>query len=296
MNAKTKGLGRGLSAIFESEKIAVPVPEKQTVSLMEEVAVSAIKPNPSQPRTRFDEDALGELASSIKTLGVIQPVTLNREKGGGYTIISGERRWRASKLAGLETIPAYVREVDDQGMHEMALVENIQRQDLNPMEVAMSLQRLVEECGLTQDMLSERVGKKRSTVANYMRLLKLPAEVQSAVRDEYISMGHAKAIAGAPDERQVSLLKKAVTKGLSVRQLEEMARKAAGKGSVAAQTGEEEEYPESYSRLVEHLEKFFSQDISIRKGKKGGGRIVIGFSDDGDIEAFTEKFEKAVRN
>lgn len=291
MNAKNTGLGRGLSAIFESEKVAVP--EKQTVSLMEEIAVSNIQPNPTQPRTRFDEDALGELADSIKTLGVIQPVTLKKEAGGKYTIISGERRWRAAQMAGLESVPAYVRDVDDQGMHEMALVENIQRQDLNPMEVSMSLQRLMDECGLTQDMLSERVGKKRSTIANYIRLLKLPVEVQSAVRDEYVSMGHAKVLAGMKEEDQIPWLKKVIRKGLSVRQFEDMVRKSGGGAKQGAENVADEEYPETYSRLVEHLERFFSQDISIRKGKKGGGRIVIDFANDNDIETFIRKFEKA---
>lgn len=296
MNAKTKGLkglGRGLDAIFELEKVEMP--EKRTVSLMEEIVISSITPNPKQPRSRFDEDALGELADSIKVLGVIQPVTLRREGDGRYIIISGERRWRASQLAGLTTIPAYVREADDQSLHEMALVENIQRQDLNAMEVAMSLQRLMDECGLTQDVLSERVGKKRSTVANYMRLLKLPVEVQSAVRDEYITMGHAKAIASAPEEKQLGLLKKTLRKNLSVRQLEELAKKEAGKEPKEAIIADEEEFPESYSRLVEHLEKFFSQEISIRKGKKGGGRIVIEFADDGDIDAFIDRFEKTAK-
>ncbi|MDR2886241.1 MAG: ParB/RepB/Spo0J family partition protein, partial [Rikenellaceae bacterium] len=193
-----KGLGRGLGVIFDTEKVASAA---ASASLsMHAVELSLIKPNPKQPRTSFDEDALEELADSIKTLGVIQPVTLKDEGDGTYTIISGERRCRASQLAGMTTVPAYIREVTDQNLHEMALVENIQREDLNALEVAMSLQRLMDECGLTQDALSERVGKKRSTVANYMRLLKLPMEVQAALGAELISMGHAKAIASLPTE------------------------------------------------------------------------------------------------
>ncbi len=290
MNAKNKGLGRGLGAIFEIESRNAPA--TGTKSLTREVGIDEVQPNPKQPRTHFDEAALEELADSIRALGVIQPVTVKKEQDGKFTIISGERRWRASKLAGLETIPAYIREVDDQTLHEMALVENIQRQDLNPMEVALSLQRLIDECGLTQESLSERVGKKRSTIANYMRLLKLPVEVQSALREEYITMGHAKAIAGAPAQKQVALLRKTLKKGLSVRQAEELARKL-GDAPVVKAVAEEDEYPESYGRLVEQLEKYFSQDISIRKNRSGGGgKIVIGFSNDADIEQFLGRFGK----
>lgn len=291
MNKKPMGLGRGLDAIFELE--GRPAAAKQTVSSMEEIPVALISANPKQPRTHFDEDSLEELADSIKTLGVIQPITVKKEKDGTYTVISGERRLRASRLAGLETIPAYVREVDDQRLHEMALVENIQRQDLNAMEVAMSLQRLIEECNLTQDTLSERVGKKRSTIANYMRLLKLPTEVQAAVREEYISMGHAKAIASAPVDAQLWALKKTLKKNLSVRQTEELVKKLGVGGTKAAAATDDEEFPENYGRLVEHLEKFFTQNISIKKGKKGGGRIVIDFDSDRDIAAFITRFEQA---
>ncbi len=291
MNIKNKGLGRGLGAIFELEGQNAPV--KHSVSSMEELDIASISPNPKQPRTVFDEDTLEELADSIRALGIIQPITVRKESDGKYIIISGERRWRASQLAGLKTIPAYVREVDDQNLHEMALVENIQRQDLNPIEVALSLQRLIDECNLTQDTLSARVGKKRSTIANYMRLLKLPLEIQSAIKDEYISMGHAKAIASAPESLQIGLLKKTIKKNLSVRQVEELVRKLSEKGSEAQAMEEDAEFPESYGKLVEQLEKFFSQDISIKKGKKGGGKIVIEFADDNDIETFLRKFENA---
>ncbi|MCL2560701.1 MAG: ParB/RepB/Spo0J family partition protein [Rikenellaceae bacterium] len=286
MNKKPIGLGRGLDAIFELERVNAPT--KHSVSTMEEIALAQISPNPKQPRTHFDEDALEELADSIKVLGVIQPVTVKREADGRYILISGERRMRAAQMAGLETIPAYVREADDQRLHEMALVENIQRQDLNALEVAISLQRLMDECALTQDALSERVGKKRSTIANYLRLLRLPHEVQAAVREEYITMGHAKAIASAAEDAQLGLLKKVLRKGLSVRQTEELVRKPDAATIVAT---DEEEFPESYGRLVEHLERLFSQNISIKKGKKGGGKIVIDFDTDADIEAFLTKFE-----
>lgn len=289
MNNTKKGLGRGLGAIFEIENPSTP--HKSSVSSMEEIEVTLISPNPKQPRTHFDEDALEELADSIKTLGVIQPITVKRLDDNRFLIISGERRWRASQLAGLTTIPVYVREADDQTLHEMALVENIQRQDLNAIEVALSLQRLIDECNLTQDTLSTRVGKKRSTIANYMRLLRLPIEVQCALRDEYITMGHAKAIAGAPDATQLAVLKKVVKKSLSVRQTEELVKKIC-EGKPLDQEPEEVEFPDSYTRLVEQLERFFTQDISIKKGKKGGGKIVIDFANDEDISQFLSKFEK----
>lgn len=282
---KQKGLGRGLDAIFGTDKVEAQV---APMSEMAEIPIGEIVPNPTQPRTSFDEEALGELADSIRQLGVIQPITVKRGSDGKYVIISGERRWRAARRAGLRTLPAYVREADDENLHAMALVENIQRQDLNAIEIALGMQRLIEECHLTQDALSEKVGKKRSTVSNYMRLLKLPNEVQFALKEGLISMGHAKAIAGAPDELQVRLLKRCVRKGLSVRQLEELARSAAEKRSAAP--ADEEEYPESYARLVEQLEKLFTEQISIRRSKNGGGKIVIGFEDDAQIERILERF------
>ena len=282
---KQKGLGRGLDAIFGTDKVEAQV---APMSEMAEIPIGEIVPNPTQPRTSFDEEALGELADSIRQLGVIQPITVKRGSDGKYVIISGERRWRAARRAGLRTLPAYVREADDENLHAMALVENIQRQDLNAIEIALGMQRLIEECHLTQDALSEKVGKKRSTVSNYMRLLKLPNEVQFALKEGLISMGHAKAIAGAPDELQVRLLKRCVRKGLSVRQLEELARAAAEKRSAAP--ADEEEYPESYARLVEQLEKLVTEQISIRRSKNGGGKIVIGFEDDAQIERILERF------
>ncbi len=284
---KQKGLGRGLDAIFGQEK---PAAILKPMSEMAEISIEEIIPNPTQPRREFDEAALEELADSIRSLGIIQPITLSRRGGDGkYVIISGERRYRAARMADLKRLPAYIREVDDENLHAMALVENIQRQDLNAIEIALGMQRLVEECHLTQDALSEKVGKKRSTVANYMRLLKLPHEVQLALKEGLISMGHAKAIAGVEPERQLWLLKRCLKRALSVRQAEELARKAAEK---AAQTPEsEEEYPESYSRLVETLEGLFNQEIGIKRLKSGGGRITIDFHSEAEIEAFIHKFE-----
>ena len=281
---KQKGLGRGLDAIFGTEK---PVVKTAPMNSMAEIATEQIIPNPNQPRTQFDEEALEELAASIRQLGVIQPITV-KKSDDKYIIISGERRWRASQRVGLVTVPAYVREVDDENLHAMALVENIQRQDLNAIEIALGMQRLIEECGLTQEAMADKVGKKRSTVSNYMRLLNLPDEVQLALKEGLITMGHAKAIAGVEPEQQLWALKRCLKKALSVRQMEELARKLAeqtGKDS----TSVEEEYPESYSRLVEQLESFFSQNISIKRGKNGGGKIVIDFSGDAEIESFIER-------
>jgi ParB family chromosome partitioning protein len=288
---KPKGLGRGLDAIFESEEIVTPKAAK-AMAAAGEIALTLIAPNPHQPRTHFDEAALEELADSIRVLGVIQPITVKHQPDDSYIIISGERRWRAAQLAGLETIPVYVRAADSQTLHEMALVENIQRQDLNAMEVAFSLQRLMDECAMTQESLSERVGKKRSTIANYLRLLHLPDEVQLALKEGYITMGHAKALASAPGEAQLPLLKKIVKKGLSVRQTEEAAAAASGVAakSHATQKGDVDgEFPESYSRLVELLEKVFSDNISIKTSPKGKSKIIIEFSGDDDIERFIER-------
>jgi ParB family chromosome partitioning protein len=190
-------------------------------------------------------------------------------------------------MVGLESLPAYIREADDENLHAMALVENIQRQDLNAIEIALGMQRLIEECGLTQEAMADKVGKKRSTVSNYMRLLNLPDEVQLALKEGLITMGHAKAIAGIDAENQLWALKRCIKKALSVRQAEDMARKLAENPKQKEQI--EEEYPESYSRLVEQLESYFSQNISIKRGKSGGGKIVIDFSSDADIETFIER-------
>ena len=280
---KQKGLGRGLDAIFGTEKITV---KAAPMNQMAHIPIQEIIPNPTQPRTQFDDEALKELADSIKQLGVIQPITVKKQ-GDKYIIISGERRWRASQMVGISELPAYIREVDDENLHAMALVENIQRQDLNAIEIALGMQRLIEECNLTQEAMADKVGKKRSTVSNYMRLLSLPSEVQLALKEGIITMGHAKAIASFDEERQLWALKRCIKKSLSVRQAEELARKAATQPMVEA--GEEEEYPESYSRLVEQLEPYFSNNISIKRSKNGGGKIVIDFASDADIDIFIER-------
>lgn len=281
---KKRGLGRGLDAIFGT---ANPVQQTKPMSEMAEVAISDIEPNPLQPRREFDDEALAELSASIAQLGVIQPITLRRRADGRYTIISGERRWRASQMAGLESLPAYIRDVDDENMHTMALVENIQRQDLNAIEIALGMKRLVEECGLTQEAMADRVGKKRSTVSNYMRLLNLPSEVQLALKEGLISMGHAKAIAGMEDAQQLKALKKCIKRGLSVRQAEQLARKVADGGTKRAT--DDEEYPEAYTRLVDELERVLSENISIKRTKTGGSRITIECANDGEVEMLIKR-------
>lgn len=285
---KKRGLGRGLDALFGDIN---PTQQSKPMSEMAEVAIADIEPNPLQPRTEFDEEALAELADSIAQLGVIQPITLKRRGDGKYTIISGERRWRASQRAGLETLPAYIREVDDENLHAMALVENIQRQDLNAIEIALGMQRLVEECGLTQEAMAEKVGKKRSTVSNYMRLLSLPSEVQLALKEGLISMGHAKAIAGLEPDEQLKALKRCIKKALSVRQMEQLARKL-NESPAKSTLNDDEEYPESYSRLVDELERVFSENISLKRTKSGSCRITIECMGDNDIERLIKRLER----
>lgn len=294
---KQKGLGRGLDALFGLDNIERPArPVATPMSDTMELAIDSIIPNPQQPRSSFDEEALEELAHSIRTLGVIQPITVTaRNADGKHLIISGERRWRASRKAGLKTLPVYIRNVDDENLYAMALVENIQRQDLNAIEIALGMQRLVDECHLTQDALSEKVGKKRSTVANYMRLLKLPDQVQLALKEGLISMGHAKAIAGTEGEaKQLQVLARCLKRELSVRQAEEYARKVAEQPAAEPERTPvaEEEYPESYGRLVERLERIFSQQISIRRTKNGGGRITIDFQEDADVDRFIDRLQE----
>ena len=259
----------------------VEAPKAAEVTI-QEIPLDRIVTNPYQPRTTFDQEALAELAESIRLLGLIQPITV-REVGLKYQIISGERRWRASQRVGLATMPAYVREVDDENLHAMALVENIQRQDLNAIEIALGMQRLIDECGLTQEAMAEKVGKKRSTVSNYMRLLSLPSEVQLALKEGIISMGHAKAIAGLNAEDQIKALKKCIKKSLSVRQMELLARKL-NEAPKQNTSNEDEEYPETYSHLVDELERVFSENISIKRTKTGSCRITIECANDQEID------------
>lgn len=292
-------LGRGLGALIEEASTTNKLPSTSAESvvqkseLINEIEVEKIVPNPLQPRTHFDEEALAELATSITELGIIQPITVRKVDDNQFQIISGERRFRASKLAGLKTIPAYVRTADDQGMLEMALVENIQREDLDAIEVAISYQRLVDECSLTQEVLGGRVGKKRSTVTNYLRLLRLPAEIQLAIRRRLLSMGHARALVTIDDQDvQLEILRKIIEEDLSVRQVEQLVKKLAeGKGGEGSKDLEDD-MPEPYFKLVEHLEKMFSSDINIKRTTKGNGKIIIGFKSDKEINSILSKFEQ----
>jgi len=226
MTIKRPALGRGLGALIDDSKY-----EKKTVEevistgSITEIDIENIEVNPFQPRTHFDEEALGELAASIRELGIIQPITVRKLAEGSFQLISGERRFRASKIAGLKAIPAFVRDVNDQSMLELALVENIQREDLDAIEIAITYQRLIDECTLTQEALSERVGKKRSSITNYLRLLRLPAEIQAGIRDKRIAFGHAKALINIEDkEKQLNLFKRTIEEELSVRDTEKYAR------------------------------------------------------------------------
>lgn len=285
MKMKTTGLGKGLNAIFDIEDHNNPA--AQAASGITEIELSKIKVNPNQPRTSFDQESLEELSESIKRLGVIQPITIKQSNSDEYMIISGERRYRASLMAGKTSIAAYVRHAQDEQVMEMALVENIQREDLNAMEIAIAMQRLIEECAITQESLAERVGKKRSTVTNYLRLLKLPPEVQMAIGKGLISMGHARALAGVEDqEKQLSLLDRIIRSGLSVRQTEELVAQTAKPKT--SKENVEQQYPQYYSQLVEGLEKIVGSNISIKRNDKGKGQIVIRFSNEEQIKQIIE--------
>lgn len=282
-----KGLGRGLDAILSSEKIEKKI---TPMSKLTEIPLDKISPNPTQPRQTFDEELLAELAASIKELGIIQPITLKPTEGGRYIIISGERRWRASQVAGIESIPAYIREVDDEAMHAMALVENLQREDLNPIEIALGLQRLIEECSLTQESLAQKVAIKRSSISNYLRLLKLSNEVQYALKQGAITMGHAKAIASLGDrDRELELLYLCIEKSLSVREAEALV--AQPKATTKSKTVKSKTPPAGFERLSSHLGEIFSRGVEIKKNSRGGGRIVINFTSQSEIEQFVKELQ-----
>jgi ParB family chromosome partitioning protein len=291
--AKRTALGRGLGALIDDAGV-VNQPQ-QTVTSTDEIEISLIEANPWQPRTTFDEEALNDLAHSIKEVGIIQPLTLRKVSDNRYQIIAGERRFRASKLAGLTKVPAYIRESDDNQMLELALVENIQREDLDAIEVALSYERLLVECNLTQEQLSERVGKKRSTVANYLRLLKLPAIIQKAIREREISMGHARTIINVEDpETQIMLYRQVVKYDFSVRKIEEIVRKI---NSEEEQKPEETvaktpKFPAEYDELKKHLTKHFSANIDFKINNKGAGKIVIPFNSDKDLERIIGVLDK----
>lgn len=283
-----KGLGKGLDAIFQNSGVS-PVagrsPIRTNDSTVKEISLDRIKPNPNQPRTLFSDESIDELAVSIGRLGIIQPVTL-REEGDGYMIISGERRYRASLKAGLVSIPAYVRKADDQQLLEMALVENIQREDLNAIEIALSFNRLLKECNLTQEQLSDRVGKKRSTVANYVRLLSLTAEVQAALRENLISMGHARSLASLSEASdQIFLLESIIEKGYSVRETEELVARLSQGGKEDAPTAARVVKPAQFKTIGKELSGIFNQKVAISQSSRGVGKVTIKFETLEELEA-----------
>lgn len=289
--AKKNALGRGLGALIEnSEEVRRPRP---SASIME-IDINQIEVNPWQPRSRFDEERLQELSMSIQSVGIVQPLTLRKVGEHRYQIIAGERRFRASKLAGLTKVPAYVREAEDDLMLEMALVENIQREDLDPIEVAISYQRLMEECKLTQESMSDRVGKKRSTISNYLRLLKLPAEIQLGLREKQISMGHARALINVEDPaRQLAIFGQTIKEDLSVRKVEALVRdldKPVEPQAPKAPVGEDNN--EAYSALRHQLSSFFKTNIQFSRDPKGKGKIVIPFRSDEELEQIVAILDK----
>ena len=326
--AKKNALGRGLGALIKQAETELP--ERQ-VNTTNSIDLRDIELNPYQPRTHFDEAGLEELAASIKQLGIIQPITVREIDNGKYQIISGERRYRASQMAELTEIPAYIRHADDNNMLELALVENIQREDLDAMEIAISYQRLIDECQLTQENLSERVGKKRSTIANYLRLLKLPAEIQLAIRQGQISMGHARALVNIEQsDHQLQLLHDIIENGLSVRNVEMAVRQInnpkppdespeESEPSPLPPANDDDEDPEQFTeqevviyedpqpsvpivgnedeqKLKEQLSRCFGMKVDLRRDATGSGRVVIPFRTDAELQHILKMAEKIIES
>lgn len=296
------GLGKGLGALLGSEDISelrkpVGYINKEVVSAgtkpvntsdVLRIPVDMIESNPYQPRMNFDNEALQELSASIRTLGLIQPITVRRKGTDKYQIISGERRYRASVMAGMDMIPAYIRDASEQGMLEMAIVENIQRENLDPIEVAMSYQRLMDECRLTQEQMADRVGKKRASVANQLRLLKLPAKVQHDLKVGLVSVGHAKVLLGVEDPAvQEALCEVIVKNGLSVRGLEEKVKNLVNIPAAKKEKQQQPtELPQMYYRLLENVGRYFGENISLKRSESGKGTLTIRFDSDEQMERF----------
>lgn len=307
MSKTPRGLGKGLGALLGENtdissfrkpveyinKTVVTSEQPQNTADIMLIPVGMIEPNPFQPRSAFDQDAMEELADSIRTLGLIQPITVRKKSHDRYQIISGERRFRASKIAGMNEIPAYIRETDDQGMLEMAIVENIQREDLDPIEVALSYQRLIEECSLTQEQMATRVGKKRASVTNYLRLLRLPAKIQHDLKVGLLSVGHAKVLLGVENQEiQEKLCDLVIKEELSVRQLENMIRKME-KGENPKDKPQEQDLPEDYFKVLEIVGKYFTNNISLKRNSSGKGTMTIHFSSDEEISKFLKALEES---
>lgn len=280
---KYSTLGRGLDALISTDSV-----KTGGSSSISEIAISKIKANPNQPRREFDPEALQELADSIKEIGIIQPITLRQMEDGTYQIIAGERRFRASQLAGLSTLPAYIRTADDENVMEMALIENIQREDLNAMEIALAYQHLLDEYDLTQERLSERVGKKRTTIANYLRLLKLPAQIQMALKNHELDMGHARALLSLDNPvDQINLFQDIQIMGYSVRKVEEIIKKMKSTKTPAPTKSAGE-----YDLLKNHLSNFFNTDVQLTCNAKGKGKIAITFKDEDELQRIITLLDK----
>ena len=306
MSTPKHGLGRGLGALLgdtgnindfrrpagyvnptPASVPAAPAAGSEVLNL----PVDSIRPNPRQPRMSFDRDALEALSISIRNFGLIQPITVRRTEGGAYEIISGERRFRAARIAGLETIPAYVRDADDEAMLAMAIVENIQRQDLDPIEEALSYRRLIEECHLTQEQMADRIGKKRASVTNSLRLLRLPAKVQHDLKVGLISVGHAKVLLSLEDPiLQEQICDRIIRDGLSVRQTEERVKRVfeAQRPAPAPQ-----ELPDAYVRVLEQLGRYFEDNISLKRGADGRGTMTVRFTSDEQMQRFLDALENS---
>lgn len=277
MTTKRNALGRGLDSLISLGEVRT-----DGSSAISEIEVSRIEPNPDQPRRTFSEESLEELASSIRELGIVQPLTLRLTGSGKYQIIAGERRWRAANRAGLTTVPAYVRTASDSEVTEMALIENIQREDLNAIEVALGFKKLIESYNLTQERLSERLGKKRATIANHLRLLKLPAEIQLGLRDRAIDMGHARAILAVSDPKsQLKLYKKIVKDGLSVRAVERLAREI--EEGIKKEARKSAASDESLDNFAKELSKRFGTQVKFNRNAAGKGTITIKFTNDDEL-------------
>ena len=304
MSKQQRGLGKGLGALLGGDadlsQIRKPVgyvnkevarnDNSQDTSDILRIPVGQIEPNPFQPRMSFDQEALEELADSIRTLGLIQPITVRRKGDGRFQIISGERRFRACQLAGMDMVPAYIRDTNDQGMLEMAIVENIQRENLDPIEVALSYQRLIEECSLTQEQMAIRVGKKRASVTNYLRLLKLPAKIQHDLKVGLLSVGHAKVLLGVDDVRlQEYLCDLVIKEDMSVRQLEDKIRKMAEPKKAEQEQGQD--LPDEYFKVLELVGRYFENNISLKRSESGKGSMTIHFNSDEEVRNFLKALE-----
>ena len=287
MKHTKKTLGRGLDSLLDAEVIGS--------SSISEVAISDIYPNPDQPRRTFEEESLKELAASLHSIGLVQPITLLKKSTGDYMIISGERRWRAARMAGMTTLPAYIKTEEDEHVMEMALIENIQREDLNAIEISLAYQKLIETYDLTQEELSTRVGKKRTTISNYLRLLKLPGEIQIGLTQKKIDMGHARALLSIPDpEHQLALYAEIIRQGLSVRAVESLAARCREEGadSSAKQKKAKQSLPEEYRLLTGQLSRFFRTKVKLDCDAKGKGKLTIPFASEEELERIMALLER----